>query len=107
MTIRGNSVNVISFPDGILNIESIYFLDRYAYIAASSCHGGLYRCELSTNVVEKVHSNSAEGARSATEVNRICSFKGKIVMILFQLFHDNDFYLFYNNKTEILYYPLT
>ncbi|CAB4044875.1 Hypothetical predicted protein [Paramuricea clavata] len=79
VTIRGNSVSVISFPDGIPNIESIYFLDKYAYIAASSCHGGLYICQLSTNVVEKVHSNSAEGARSATEVNRICSFKGNVV----------------------------
>ncbi|CAB4045052.1 Hypothetical predicted protein, partial [Paramuricea clavata] len=79
VTIRGNTVSVISFTDGMLNIESIYFLDKYAYIAASSCHGGLYRCELSTNVVEKVHSNSAEGARSATGVNRICSFKGNVV----------------------------
>jgi hypothetical protein len=76
VTIRGNPVNLVSYPNGVNNTQSVLSLDNCAYFSSASCDGGLYRCKFSTQVVEKVFDNSSD-VNFPTEVNRICAFNGK------------------------------
>ena len=53
VTVHGNATKSTAYPSSIVNLLSITLLDQCAFFSGASSQGGLYKCELSTNTVDK------------------------------------------------------